>query len=170
MTIQDLNHLPKEQLKEELFKCCGSTTWVNKMLEVFPVEDYVDLMEDAEDKWYECSEADWREAFTHHPKIGDINSLKKKFASTAQWASGEQEGVNAASEEVLKQLSEGNQQYEQKFGYIFIVCATGKSAEEMLILLQERLTNDASEEIKIAADQQMQITRIRLDKLLKRNI
>jgi 2-oxo-4-hydroxy-4-carboxy-5-ureidoimidazoline decarboxylase len=166
MTIQELNHLPQEQLKEELFKCCGSRAWVNKMLTVFPVEDYVDLMEDAEDKWYECSEEDWKEAFTHHPKIGDIDSLKKKFTSTAQWASGEQAGVNTASDEVLQKLSEGNRLYEEKFGYIFIVCATGKSAEEMLSILESRLPNDAAEEIKMAADHQMQITKIRLDKLL----
>lgn len=166
MTIHDLNHLPPEDLKDTLFKCCGSTSWVNKMLSVFPVEDYVDLTEDAEEKWWECSEKDWREAFTHHPKIGDINSLKRKFASTAQWASGEQSGVNTASEETLQQLAEGNQRYEEKFGYIFIICATGRSADDMLNDLQSRLNNDTATEIKIAADQQMQITKIRLGKLL----
>lgn len=166
MTIQELNHLSQEQLKETLFKCCGSANWVNKMLDVFPVEDFVDLIEDAEEKWRECSEADWKEAFTHHPKIGDVESLKKKFASTAQWASGEQSGVNTASEKVLQLLSDGNKIYENKFGYIFIVCATGKSAEEMLGMLEVRLQNTAEDEIKIAADQQMQITKIRLEKLL----
>jgi 2-oxo-4-hydroxy-4-carboxy-5-ureidoimidazoline decarboxylase len=166
MTIQELNHLPQQQLKDELFKCCGSTAWVNKMITVFPVEDYVDLMEDAEEKWYECSEEDWREAFTHHPKIGDINSLKERFANTAGWASGEQAGVNAASNEILQKLSEGNRLYEERFGYIFIVCATGKRADEMLEILQSRLNNDAKREIEVAADQQMQITKIRLSKLL----
>jgi 2-oxo-4-hydroxy-4-carboxy-5-ureidoimidazoline decarboxylase len=166
MTIQELNHLPQQQLKDELFKCCGSTAWVNKMITVFPVEDYVDLMEDAEEKWYECSEEDWREAFTHHPKIGDINSLKERFANTARWASGEQAGVNAASDEILQKLSEGNRLYEERFGYIFIVCATGKRADEMLEILQSRLNNDAKREIEVAADQQMQITKIRLSKLL----
>jgi 2-oxo-4-hydroxy-4-carboxy-5-ureidoimidazoline decarboxylase len=166
MTIHELNTHPEQQLRQELFKCCGSTAWVNKMLPVFPVEDLIDLVEDAEEKWYECSEDDWKEAFTHHPKIGDIDSLKQKFASTAQWASGEQAGVNTAPEEVLKQLAEVNKQYEQKFGYIFIVCATGRSAAEMLTMLQSRLSNDPKEEIRIAADQQMQITRIRLEKLL----
>lgn len=166
MTIQELNHLPKEQLKEELFKCCGSTAWVNKMLTTFPVEDYVDLVEDAEEKWYECTEADWKEAFSHHPRIGDIDSLKTRFASTAQWASGEQSGVNAASEKILEQLAEGNQLYEKKFGYIFIVCATGKRADEMLAILESRMDNAPEKEIEVAADQQMQITKIRLDKLL----
>jgi 2-oxo-4-hydroxy-4-carboxy-5-ureidoimidazoline decarboxylase len=166
MTTHDLNHLPPEQLKEALLRCCGSNAWVNKMLDVFPIEDYVDLTEDAEEKWWECSENDWREAFTHHPKIGDIDSLKKKFASTSQWASGEQSGVSIASEEIIQQLAEGNKKYEEKFGYIFIICATGKSAGEMLNDLQSRLNNSPEEEITIAADQQLQITKIRLGKLL----
>jgi 2-oxo-4-hydroxy-4-carboxy-5-ureidoimidazoline decarboxylase len=166
MTLHELNHLPAEQLKQELLRCCDSVAWAEKMLGVFPVEDYVDLMEDAEEKWYECSPDDWKEAFTHHPKIGDVDALRKKFASTAQWASGEQAGVNTASEDVLQELSEGNRQYEEKFGYIFIVCATGKSATEMLEMLQSRLNNDPAEELQNAADQQMQITKLRLDKLI----
>jgi 2-oxo-4-hydroxy-4-carboxy-5-ureidoimidazoline decarboxylase len=166
MTTHDLNHLPQEQLKEALSRCCGSNTWVNKMLNVFPIEDYVDLTEDAEEKWWECSENDWREAFTHHPRIGDVDSLKKKFASTAQWASGEQSGVATASDDIIQQLAEGNKRYEEKFGYIFIVCATGKSAGEMLNDLQSRLENSPEEEITIAADQQLQIMKIRLGKLL----
>jgi 2-oxo-4-hydroxy-4-carboxy-5-ureidoimidazoline decarboxylase len=166
MTIQELNHLPQEQLKQELFRCCGSTAWVNKMVTAFPVEDYVDLMEDAEEKWYQCTESDWKEAFTHHPRIGDIDSLQKKFASTSNWASGEQSGVATASDEILKSLAESNQQYEQKFGYIFIVCATGKRADEMLEILQSRIINNPAKEIEVAADQQLQITKIRLSKLL----
>src|SRR5687768_4582180 len=132
MTIHELNHLPPGELKKVLFKCCGSTAWVNKMLDVFPVEDYVDLTEDAEEKWYECSEADWREAFSQHPKIGDTESLTKKFASTAAWAAGEQSGVNAATKETINRLADGNRAYEKKFGYIYIVCATGRLADEML--------------------------------------
>lgn len=166
MTIFELNHLPAEQLKEALFKCCGSTAWVNKMVNVFPVEDYVDLTEDAEEKWYECSETDWLEAFSHHPRIGDTESLKKRFASTAEWASGEQSSVNQASDSTIQRLAEGNTKYADKFGYIFIVCATGRSADEMLSELETRLENDPATEIKIAADQQVQITKIRLGKLV----
>ena len=166
MTLHELNILPKDQLKQELFKCCGSNAWVDKMLPFFPADDMVELINDAEDQWYECSEADWLEAFTHHPKIGDVESLKKKFAATAQWASGEQGAVAEASEETLKALAEGNEAYEKKFGFIFIVCATGKSAEEMLQLLQARLPNEKEEEIKIAMDEQNKITQLRLQKLL----
>ncbi len=166
MTIHELNHLPQEQLREALFKCCGSPAWVDRMLHVFPVEDYVDLTEDAEEKWYECTAHEWKEAFRYHPRIGDTASLKEKFASTAQWASGEQSGVRSASEQVLKDLVELNKAYEEKFGYIFITCATGKTADQMLEELRSRLSNDEDTEIKIAADQQAQITRIRLGKLL----
>lgn len=166
MTLHELNTLPREQLIEELTKCCGSSAWVNKMLPFFPADDLVELLEDAEEQWYKCSENDWKEAFSHHPKIGDIDSLKKKFASTAQWASGEQSGVNTASEQTIEALAEGNKKYEEKFGYIFIVCATGKTAEEMLGILASRLPNDPKEEIEIAADEQRKITRLRLEKLV----
>jgi 2-oxo-4-hydroxy-4-carboxy-5-ureidoimidazoline decarboxylase len=166
MTLHELNTLPVQQLKDELMKCCGSSAWVNKMLPFFPADDLVELLEDAEEQWWKCSEADWKEAFTHHPKIGDIDSLKKKFASTAQWAAGEQSGAASASPKTIEALAEGNAEYEKKFGYIFIVCATGKSAEEMLALLQERLQNDPKEEIEIAADEQSKITKLRLEKLV----
>lgn len=166
MTLHEFNILPKQQLKQELFKCCGSTVWVEKMLTIFPVDDLVELLEDAEEKWYQCSEKDWLEAFKHHPKIGDIESLQQKFASTAQWAEEEQNGTGNASTDILHQLKNKNEEYEKKFGYIFIVCATGKSAEEMLDILQSRLPNSKEEEIKIAADEQDKITKLRLEKLL----
>jgi len=166
MTLHELNILPKEQLKAELIKCCGSSAWVNKMLAFLPADDLVELLEDAEEQWFLCTADDWKEAFTHHPKIGDVESLKKKFASTAQWASGEQGGVSSASTQTIQALADGNKAYEIKFGYIFIVCATGKSAEEMLKMLQERLTNDPQDEIEIAADEQNKITKLRIEKLL----
>jgi 2-oxo-4-hydroxy-4-carboxy-5-ureidoimidazoline decarboxylase len=167
MTLHELNTLPAPQLKEELTKCCGSSAWVNKMLPFFPADDLVELLEDAEAQWYLCSEEDWKEAFAHHPKIGDTESLKKKFASTAQWASGEQSGVNTATQQTIEALAEGNKQYEKKFGYIFIVCATGKSAKEMVEILQSRLPNRPKEEIEIAADEQNKITKLRIEKLLE---
>jgi 2-oxo-4-hydroxy-4-carboxy-5-ureidoimidazoline decarboxylase len=167
MTLHELNTLPVQQLKEELMKCCGSSAWVNKMLPFFPAEDLVEVLEDAEEQWFKCSEDDWKEAFAHHPKIGDIESLKKKFASTATWAAGEQSGASSASQKTMEALAEGNKKYEDKFGYIFIVCATGKSADEMLAMLQERLLNDPKEEIEIAADEQNKITKLRLEKLVE---
>ncbi|MEP7374476.1 MAG: 2-oxo-4-hydroxy-4-carboxy-5-ureidoimidazoline decarboxylase [Chitinophagaceae bacterium] len=167
MTLHDLNTLPRQQLIVELTKCCGSSVWVNKMLPFFPADDLVELLEDAEEQWFKCNEEDWKEAFAHHPKIGDIDFLKKKFASTALWASGEQSGISKASQKTIEALAEGNKKYEGKFGYIFIVCATGKSAEEMLEILESRLSNDPKEEIEIAADEQNKITKLRLEKLLE---
>ncbi len=139
------------------------------MLTIFPVEDLVELLEAAEEKWYECTEADWRQAFEHHPKIGDINSLKEKFANTAEWAAGEQSGVNNADESILTELAKANDEYQNKFGFIFIVCATGKSAEELLSNLKARLNNAKDEEIQNAASEQNKITKLRLEKLFLNN-
>lgn len=166
MTLHNLNTLPESQFKSALFSCCGSTAWVNKMHALIPYEDLVELLNDAEEQWYQCSEADWLEAFTHHPKIGDIDALKKKFASTAHWAGNEQGAVAQASGETIQALAKGNDDYEKKFGFIFIVCATGKSAEEMLSLLNQRLPNNREEEIQIAAGEQNKITQLRIQKLL----
>jgi 2-oxo-4-hydroxy-4-carboxy-5-ureidoimidazoline decarboxylase len=167
MTLEELNTISQPQLKQELMRCCGSSSWVKMMMTYFPADNLKELLENAEEVWYICNEDDWKEAFGHHPKIGDVESLKKKFAATAQWASGEQSGVSIASETTIKALAEANRLYEEKFGYIFIVCATGKAAEEMLELLQSRLINDPEEEINIAADEQNKITKLRIEKLLE---
>ncbi|CAN5302422.1 2-oxo-4-hydroxy-4-carboxy-5-ureidoimidazoline decarboxylase [soil metagenome] len=166
MILPELNQLALPQLKEALATCCGSTAWVNELAKIFPVESKESLFEQAETIWFACSESDWREAFRHHPKIGDIHSLREKFAGTKAWAAGEQSGVSVASQQVLEDLSEGNRLYEEKFGYIFIVCATGKSADEMLDLLNARLLNSPETEILIAMQEQNKITKIRLEKLL----
>lgn len=167
MTLSDLNNLPRPALAEALQKCCGSTAWVANMLAIFPVANAETIMAEAITQWNKLTEADWREAFTHHPKIGgDVEALRAKFASTSTWAEGEQASVKQASQATLEALATGNEDYERKFGYIFIVCATGKTADEMLALLQARLPNKPEAEILIAAGEQDKITRIRLEKLL----
>ena len=167
MTLTDLNQLEETKLKAVLTNCCGASKWVNEMAGRFPFESEDALFKLAEKIWFEhCGKADWLEAFSHHPKIGDLKSLEKKFANTRDWSGQEQAGVNLATKEVLKALAEGNKAYEEKFGYIFIVCATGKSASEMLAMLQNRLENDPKEEIHIAMQEQHKITEIRLNKLL----
>ncbi|PSL25431.1 2-oxo-4-hydroxy-4-carboxy-5-ureidoimidazoline decarboxylase [Chitinophaga ginsengisoli] len=166
MTLTALNALPPEQLNETLSTCCGATAWIEKMKKEFPVKDEATLLAAAAKHWHECTEQDWREAFSHHPKIGDLHSLQQKFATTAQWASREQAGTIDASTVILQAFAKGNKLYEDKFGYIFIVCATGKSAPEMLSILTERLKNSPEEEIKIAMQEQEKITAIRLKKLL----
>jgi 2-oxo-4-hydroxy-4-carboxy-5-ureidoimidazoline decarboxylase len=166
MTIAAFDHLDHESKKELLSQCCGSSRWVEEMLKMPPVEDLIDLFENAEEKWYECREQDWKEAFAHHPRIGDIDALRKKFSSD-KFAGDEQSSLNNASEQTLKSLAKANKSYEQKFGYLFIVCATGKSADEMLALLNDRLKNDPEEELKIAMDEQNKITKLRLEKLFE---
>ncbi len=167
MALHELNALNKTQLKELLGKCCGSSQWVEQLSSLFPFANEAALFKKAASTWYACNENDWLEAFTHHPKIGDMASLKQKFASTAEWAAGEQEAVKHSSDRVLQALSHANKMYEEKFGYIFIVCATGKTAEEMLQLLTTRLHNKPEDEIQIAMEEQHKITTIRIKKLLQ---
>jgi 2-oxo-4-hydroxy-4-carboxy-5-ureidoimidazoline decarboxylase len=135
------------------------------MLAFVPAEDMVELLEDAEEQWWKCSIEEWKEAFAQHPRIGELQ-LQEKFASTASWATSEQAGTAQAAQDIIRALGEANKAYEEKFGYIFIVCATGKSAEEMLGMLQIRLQHDPSQEINVAADEQNKITKLRIEKLL----
>jgi len=120
------------------------------------------LLAAAHEAWADLTQTDWLEAFSHHPKIGDRASLARRFPGTAHLSSREQSGVDAAAADVLDALAEGNRAYEDKFGYIFIVCATGRSAAEMLEMLRARLGNDPAEEIRIAAGEQAKITELRL--------
>ena len=166
MRISDLDNTPLPELKAQLFKCCGSKAWVEKMVTVFPVEDLIDLFEYAEDKWNECTEEDWREAFEHHPQIGNVETLHAEDKDSAAWAQSEQSRVNDASGELKQKLADANKLYKEKFGYIFIMNATNKSAEEILTELMIRLQNNPETEIEIAMNEQLGITRIRLEKLL----
>ncbi len=165
MKLAELNELPEKDAVKELQRCCGSKEWASQMAESRPFRDEEDLFEAADEIWSDLSEEDWVEAFKHHPKIGEAPD--KKHASTAAWAKEEQAGASKASPAVLKELADLNAEYVKKFGYVFLVCATGKTADEMLALLKTRLTNHPEEELDEAADEQKKITRLRLEKLLK---
>lgn len=167
MTIAEFDHLDIDKKKELLFNCCGSDAWVNEMLTIFPVNDLVDLLEYAEEKWYDCNPAEWLEAFENYPKIGDIHLVKERYSKTSNYIESEQAGVMNTSDEILDELMKLNEEYEDTFGYIFIVFATGKSAEEMLEILKDRLKNDPRDEIMIAAAEQDRITKLRLKKLFE---
>lgn len=160
-----INKLTAHEAAEAFNRCCGSKEWVARMLEKRPFPSIEKIFETANEIWWQLDRKDWLEAFSHHPKIGDLDSLKKKFAGTADLAASEQSSVSTAREETLQALAKGNKEYEEKFGYIFIVCATGKSPEEMLALLQQRLPNKEADEIKIAAEEQSKITRLRLERV-----
>ena len=163
--IDKLNNLSIDEKKTQLKRCCHCKNWVKSMTAIFPIKSSEELFHQATKIWENLTHNDWLEAFSGHPKIGE-KQLRDKFASTANWSSQEQQGVSETSEEILVKLAKGNKEYEQKFGYIFIVCATGKSANEMLAILEKRLNNNPEQEIKIAANQQDKITIIRLQKLL----
>lgn len=164
--IETFNQLELADARARLTQCCGAERWVARMLEQRPFASEAQLRQMADEIWWALGPQDWRAAFSHHPKIGDMASLRTKFASTQTWAAGEQASVREASEAILSGLAQGNIAYEQKFGYIFIVCATGKSAQEMLALLEQRLPHEPEIELPIAAEEQRKITQIRLGKLL----
>lgn len=163
-SIDKVNTLEPSALQPLLARCCGSTRWVARMIEQRPFTDWSHLKQLADDICGELEPEDWREAFAQHEKIGDLDRLRARFAPTSSWSEREQAGVQGATEVVLQGLAQGNEDYERKFGYIFIVCATGKSATEMLELLQRRLPNDPRDELDIAAEEERQIMQIRLEK------
>lgn len=166
MTLDELNALAPAEAHDALGRCCGASRWVAAMIAARPFASAEALYAEADAVWARMAREDILEAFDHHPRIGDVAGLREKFASTAQWAGNEQSGTATASERVLEDLAAGNQAYEARFGHIFIVCATGKRADEMLSLLQARLGNEADAELAIAAEEQRKITRLRLEKLL----
>ena len=167
MTLQELNNLSFSEAYIQLETCCVSKNWITSMVNSRPIESIDQLMNISNRAWQKCTKQDFLEAFKGHPKIGDVSSLAKKYANTSDLAANEQSGVDSANDEIIKLLAKGNQEYEKKFGFIFIVCATGKSAKEMLYLLEERIQNNIDEELDIAAGEQHKITTIRLEKLLK---
>ena len=166
MSLEDLNALPREQAEARFRDCCAAEPWVQGMVNNRPYADADALMEQSRRLWPALSEDDWLQAFEAHPKIGDVDSLRKKYASTRALASGEQSGARQAPEAVLQRLKAGNDEYLTRFGFIFIVCATGKSAREMLELLEKRLPNSREKELDNAAREQAKITELRLEKLV----
>jgi 2-oxo-4-hydroxy-4-carboxy-5-ureidoimidazoline decarboxylase len=164
-SVETINNLPASELRDLLVRCCGAERWIEGMLRARPFADWNGVMQTASLVWDSLQPSDWKESFKHHPKIGDIESLRKKFSSTAGWAGAEQGACAEAPVAVLHALAEGNSKYEEKFGYIFIVCATGKRAEEMLEILNARLPNEPGAELRNAAAEQIKITLLRLEKI-----
>ena len=164
MKLEDFNALPIARAEAALLECCGSTRWASRLAAQRPFAGLNDLCEAADSIWLNLEPVDWLEAFSRHPQIGEKPAIGPD--SSRKWAEGEQSGARSATEDVRTRLAQGNRVYREKFGYIFIVCATGKSADEMLALLEQRLQNDPAHELKIAVQQQRLITRLRLEKLL----
>jgi len=162
MTLPELNNLPQSQFRKEILKCCGSTKWVDRMVKELPFDSEQELLSKADSIWLKCLKNDWLEAFSHHPKIGDLKSFEEKYVNTSKWAKQEQAGLSTTNKEIVQQFAELNQRYEKRFGFIFIVFATGKSALEMKELLEKRINNNPDDEIKIAAVEQNKIIKLRI--------
>ena len=166
MTLAELNALPRYRAEVELIKCCGSTAWTRTMAGRRPFVSFDRLLKAASEVWWRLDQADWMEAFRAHPQIGARKGAAQTSTQFHVWSAHEQSGMDRAGVAVANALEEGNREYLAKFGYIFIVCATGKNADEMLAILQSRLPNPPEEEIRMAAAEQNKITCLRLEKLL----
>lgn len=164
MILEDLNQLSVAEASHTFMQCCTSSTWVKKMVAARPFADTTAIKKAADDAWLGLTEQDYFEAFEGHPKIGDVGSLRAKYANTKELAGNEQGLVKEANDDVLEVLSQGNTDYEAKFGFIFIVCATGKSAKQMSDLLQARLPNNKAQELVNAAEEQRKIFQLRITK------
>lgn len=162
-----LNDLPAADAEAVFLECCGSTAWARRMAEGRPFPMLEDLFKTAEDIWFSLSKADHLEAFAAHPQIGSKKAAPSQSARAANWSSGEQSGMAEAADTVRSELAELNSLYQAKFGFIFIVCASGKGSDEMLAICKARLGNSAETELHIAAEEQRKITEIRLAKLLE---
>ena len=157
--------LPDYDAAPLLESCCGSHAWVQAMLERRPFRSLARILDEADEIWWSLSPEDWREAFDHHPRIGDQSAAAPQAAVARAWSADEQRGATASSHATRQALVDGNREYERKFGHIYLVCATGKSAAEILDLLRVRLSNDPATELRVAALEQAKITRLRLEKL-----
>lgn len=160
-----LNTSTRDEAAAALLRCSGSTRWVDRVLDARPFASLADLHAAAEAAWPGLDRADYLEAFAHHPRLGaDPARLHERFA-TAEWSAQEQSGVARADEATLEALRAGNATYEARFGFVFLACATGKSAREVLSLLEQRIGNDPDTELGIAAAELVKITRLRLERL-----
>jgi OHCU decarboxylase len=161
------NSLSPNQAATEILACCGSTAWANEMAARRPIQNESDLLSISDEIWNRLPESDWLEAFRSHPRIGQSHAPASATAQSASWSTGEQRDAATTNEDITSALAAGNREYEQRFGRIFLVCAAGKSAAEILEILRRRLHNDHATELREAAEQQRQITQLRLKKWLR---
>lgn len=160
------NGLQSDEAAEEILPCCGSMAWAYGMVARRPILDESSLLATSDEVWGSLPESDWMQAFRSHPRIGDWPPPASNPTRSAAWSGEEQRGVGALTEDVKVALAEGNRTYERRFHHIFIVCATGKSASEILEILRRRLRSDETAELHEAAEQQRQIAQLRLKKWL----
>ncbi len=165
--LEQLNSMKRDDAVAELMKACGSSRWAARLADERPFHDEETLLSEADRVWWSLGASDWLEAFSHHPKIGERRAAQEVSAQARSWSEEEQSGTRDATEAARLELIEANREYEQRYGFIFIVCATGKTTTEMLSLCRARLDNDAETELRVAAEEQRRITALRLKKLLE---
>jgi len=163
--LENWDRLEQETATEVLLPCNGSRAWAIGVVNLYPFETPEELFAASDKVWQALSEQDWQQAFDSHPRIGE-HKAKAATEQSLTWSSGEQSAAQL-TEDIQAALAAANREYEAKFGRIFIVCATGKTAAEMLAILQKRLANDPQTEVQEAAEQQRLITQIRLRKWLQ---
>ena len=166
LSVHELDELPAAEAGGLLATCCGARAWVDRMLKRRPFGDVEGLLRAADEVWWSLGPSDWREAFAHHPRIGERAAAAVQDERARAWSAGEQRGVAAAGADARAAIADGNREYERRFGHIYLVSAAGKSAGELLEILRSRLANDPETELRVAAGEQAKITRLRLLKLL----
>ena len=166
MTLDELNAMPPDRAANAFRSCCGSRNWVMGMVARLPFASIDAMLEASDDIWMQLAPDDWREAFAHHPRIGERRPTPIHNPVSAAWSAGEQANVAAAEPSVQDQLAVVNRAYESRFGYLYIVSATGRTAEELLAIARERLQNEPGRELRVAAEEQRRITNLRLQKLV----
>lgn len=164
--LATLDAVPAPDAETALLSCCGSRAWARAMALRRPFRTREALLRAADDVWWSLGADDWLEAFRAHPRIGERRAARAQPGEGDAWSAEEQAGTRSAEASLLDTLAEGNRAYEARFGHIYIVCATGRSADELLAVLRSRLGNDPGTELRIAAEEQRKITRIRLEKLI----
>jgi len=163
--LKRLNELPRDEAISELMQCCGAHLWAEAMASARPFPTRGIFMQTADALWYAMTPEDWVEAFQEHPRIGE-RAAATAATRHAEWSEEEQAGARFASEDTLSELARLNHEYEERFGHVFLICATGRNADEMLASLRERIDHSVADEMRTAAEEQCKIMRIRLEKML----
>jgi 2-oxo-4-hydroxy-4-carboxy-5-ureidoimidazoline decarboxylase len=165
LTLDELNAMAPTDAADAFWRCCSSTRWAGTMAALRPFKNTAELYQAADSVWKELSSPDWLEAFSHHPRIGSrLSALGSR--QEEEWATQEQAGAKDASQKIKDELAKWNAEYEKRFGFVFLICATGKQAGEMLEQMRQRMENEKGVEIRVAAAEQAKITKLRLEKLL----
>jgi OHCU decarboxylase len=165
MTLDELNHLPTADAVRDLLACCGSSAWARDVAAARPYHDFDSLLAQADRVWAQLAPEDWLEAFARHPRIGE-RAAAVRSGTEKRWSEGEQSRARETGSGVMAELASVNAEYEERFGHVFLICATGKSADEILANARSRLHNEPDDEMRVAGEEQRRITHLRLRKLL----